>query len=731
MNRSHLLAAATVFGAFALTFCYANPDETEAREKPEPRAASGGATVPFVAVPAGTIHIGCSEEDFKARAQNTEQKKKASVEVSATPPIEIPAFTIAPYETTNAQFKLYFDRKFRVKVVTSGQDTLESLANKHITYRNQPIPGQWRSIYGLNARKIYEALKNADPPLWNANWPDLARPGDGIARVFLPKDLTLEFYSCVVPKHWYGWLKQSGIFTAREYVEFGLAPRDAFVIPDVEKEPVFKRARFRAKDFKNHPVRDLAPIEAFRFAEWAGCSLPTEYQFERAARGSQPQTFQHPGGQWDRRKEKGRFSWSDNPLSQMGPLPVDDIRFAKGDSEAGCRHILGNVFEYTETLWDQHPILPKKFKPDIEWTLGNFNYAFVAKGGSWGSGFDELQISMRTGMFSASTVLDLENVNRVDTLGVRLVRHPMPGYDLVNHTMRRMSRNTMGGWNPLPHEFARPRIVGVDVTHHVSSTAEEGYCFIQKQAIGIAVAPLWQGFVKERQSAMQPKQWKSKKLQKSEFLHLGVIRIDVPFQAGVQLTNEEWAQLQKLRKDYEKLKKQAEAAKKKKRGGEIELPEPPPAPDKFEKLTARVPNINPFREKLVEPGEYQLVQWYGFIGLAGPSKLMPPVAILIPDEIKTLRKIEEAKSAAKLDVENDSVQLSFVIEQQVKKSAPPPKPKDSHLWAISKVSPVGWEGRVALKKLPKQKGCRYTFTIPVKKGELAKHKWNVPQQEPE
>ena len=34
---------------------------------------------------------------------------------------------------------------------------------------------------------------------------------------------------------------------------------------------------------------------------------------------------------------------------------------AQGDAPFGGRHMLGNVFEYTETLWDLYPLLPKRF----------------------------------------------------------------------------------------------------------------------------------------------------------------------------------------------------------------------------------------------------------------------------------------------------------------------------------------------------------------------------------
>ncbi|MHC4938345.1 MAG: formylglycine-generating enzyme family protein [Planctomycetota bacterium] len=697
----------------------------------------------FVRIPAGKLEPGCTKEDYKNRANDAQARALYIFDVwGKYGPVTLPAYRLQQYELTNAQWKLYLDRNFRVKVETTGQQTLEALADKHIRHQDEPIKGQWPSIYALNWKTIYEALKDKtvkrkdaqgreiEEALWDPSWrPD--RPGDGLAKVFLPEGLTLEFYSHVVPRHWYGWSKLSKLSSGREYVDVRAAPKDAFIRPDGE---MFEKLRLRTKDFKNYPARGMAPLEALAMAEWAGCDLPTEYEMERAMRGGAPNAKQQPGpAPWNHNKQREWFSWADNPKTKTGrggPLPVDDPSVAKGDSEFGCRHLLGNVWELTSTFWDLHPYLPAP-KPDPAPSQGLFNYALIAKGGAWGSGWRQIQISTRTGNIGGG--LDLKYLNRADSLGIRLARHDQPCYDLLNHTIRRMALNrNLGMWSPVPHAFARPRFTGADVTHFVESSADEGYCFVQDKAIGIGVAPLWVTKIDKTVINGFKKDWKNPKKEKAEFIDLGILRLDAPIKAGVALNAQQWADLVERRKVYLKLKREAEQQKKKRKKKGVEpivVPDAPPPPDKYEKATvkqaeyAKLQMARVWREKQIEAGEYRLVYWYGFIGLTGRSRRMPPQAILIPESVKDERKIGEAKGKTELLPEKKQVRISFAVEEWIRGKPQlliPPKADQSDLWALCKTLPEGWPGRKVNKK-----GWRFNVLLEMADDVLTKHKWNV------
>lgn len=681
----------------------------------------------FIRIPAGPLLPGCTMEDFNTRANDEVSRGLFIFEVwqKGEEPISLPAFDLQQYELTNAQWKLYLDRKFGVSVETNGQQTLESLAAEHIRHQGEPIPGQWAAIYALNWKTIYEGLKGkvngANQPLWAAEWTPQG-PGKELRNVFLPEGLKLKFYRHVLPKHWYGWNKLSGLSSGREYVDLTKAPVEAFLVP--QNDEMFKSLRLRAKDFKNYPMRDVAPLEALAMAEWAGCSLPSEYELERAMRGSSPNTKQNPGkADWDHRKQKDWFSYADNPKVTYGPLPVDDPSVAAGDSEFGCRHLLGNVWELTRTFWDLHPY--RKPKPDSTPSDGLFNYALIAKGGAWGSGWRTLQISTRTGKIGAG--LDMKFLNRADSLGLRLARHPQPGFDLMTHTIRRMAFNSrLGMWDPVPHAYAMPRITGADVTHFVESDAENGYCFVQKQALGIAFAPLWVAKIDKLTVGQHKKIWNNVKMDKTDFIYLGVLRMDVPFLAGTQLNGAQWAKLQADRKNYEKLKRAVEAANKKKKKGQKpdELPPEPPAPDRYENATVKqADTAGVWRESKMEAGEYHVVYWYGFIGLIGQAKRMPPLAILIPEECKQERRVGNYKGRTAVRPDKDQVELEFVVEEwdrQRPQKSVPPGPADSDLWALSLTLPNGWPNRVVEKT-----GWRFKVVVPTAEGVLKQHEWNT------
>jgi formylglycine-generating enzyme required for sulfatase activity len=690
----------------------------------------------FVRIPAGKLFPGCTYDDYKKRANDALAKSLYIFDVWSKKygPVSLPAYRLQKFEMTNAQWKLYLDRKFRVSIETTGQQTLEALAAKYIRHQDEPIKGQWASIYALNWKTIYEGLKGKkqtvkdaegreiQEELWDPSWkPD--RPGERLARVFLPKGLKLEFYSHVVPKHWFGWSKLSRLSSGKEYVDIKAAPKDAFVHPNDE---MFQALRLRVKDFKNYPARGMAPLEMLAMAEWAGCDLPTEYELERAMRGAAPNAKQQPGpGPWNHNKQKEWFSWADNPKVVGGPLPVDDASVAKGDSEFGCRHLLGNVWELTSTFWDLHPFLPAP-KPDPEPSRGLFNYALIAKGGAWGSGWRQIQISTRTGDIGGG--LDLKFLNRADSLGLRLARHDQPCFDLLNHTIRRMAFNqNLGMWNPVPHSYARPRYTGADVTHFVESNAAEGYCFVQKEAIGVGFAPVWVTQIDKPAITKMKNNWKDLKKAKDDFIYLGVLRLDVPINAGSRLNGAQWEKLQKDRKEYLKLKRAADQAKKKrKKKGveEIVVPPKPPEPDQYEKLTVKqAATAGVWREKKIDAGEYHLVYWYGFIGLVGRSKRMPPLAILIPEKVTEERKLGDGKGSTVLLPAKKAIELNFAVEEW-KKSKPqlmiPPKAGQSDLWALCKTLPEGWPGRKVNKK-----GWRFNVLLPMADDSLTKHQWNT------
>lgn len=96
------------------------------------------------------------------------------------------------------------------------------------------------------------------------------------------------------------------------------------------------------------PVIHVSAYEAEAYCRWAGRRLPTEAEWQRAA-ATAPQA---PGGRTYPWGESGADRNRAN-LDAPSPLPTDAC--AAGDSAWGCRQMLGNVWEWTSTVFHPFP----------------------------------------------------------------------------------------------------------------------------------------------------------------------------------------------------------------------------------------------------------------------------------------------------------------------------------------------------------------------------------------
>ncbi len=137
-------------------------DDIAPAAAPAPKVAPPG----FVHIPAGKVEAGCgmkSLQDRSNKGKNEAAWNAIMLELWGQPPaVTLPEFFIGKYTITNAQWKHYLDREFRVDHVCTGSDTLESLASKYVLFRGAPVAAEWRSIYGLNANSIVVVIKKAD-----------------------------------------------------------------------------------------------------------------------------------------------------------------------------------------------------------------------------------------------------------------------------------------------------------------------------------------------------------------------------------------------------------------------------------------------------------------------------------------------------------------------------------------------------------------------------------------
>jgi gamma-glutamyl hercynylcysteine S-oxide synthase len=132
----------------------------------------------------------------------------------------------------------------------------------------------------------------------------------------------------------------------------------------------------------NAAVIHVSWHEAKAWCRWAGRRLPTELEWEVAAAGA-PHADGHALA-----PVKRRYPWGDAPpdLSRAnldgGALGTIDVAaLPAGDSAFGCRQMLGNVWEWTDTVFAPYP----GFAPDMyrDYSMPLFGQTRVLRGGGW------------------------------------------------------------------------------------------------------------------------------------------------------------------------------------------------------------------------------------------------------------------------------------------------------------------------------------------------------------
>ena len=178
------------------------------------------------------------------------------------------------------------------------------------------------------------------------------------------------------------WIDQVEVTTGM----YGLCMKAGACRPPVKFNSDNHADYFDNPEFKDYPVIQITWFDTNAYCQWAGRRLPTEAEWERAARGNDMRTY--PWGGEPPNAQNSNANNTVGDVTRVGSYPA-------GASPFGALDMAGNVWEwvadyYNPKYYSESPAINPKGP-----TNGGLNHLRVIRGGSFQDGLFDLRTSNR------------------------------------------------------------------------------------------------------------------------------------------------------------------------------------------------------------------------------------------------------------------------------------------------------------------------------------------------